>query len=46
VNEKSTEQLAGFYIVDCTDHDEAVEVAARMPGALEGAIEVGPVWVM
>ncbi|MGH2613943.1 MAG: YciI family protein [Thermomicrobiales bacterium] len=37
------EQLGGFYIVECADLDEAVEVAARIPWASSGHIEVRPV---
>ena len=38
------EQLAGFYLVDCKDLDEAIEVAALIPGARTGSIEVRPIW--
>jgi hypothetical protein len=37
------EQLGGYYLVDCKDVDEAVELAAKIPGAGYGAIEVRPV---
>ena len=40
---ESKEQLAGFYILDCTDLDEAIAWAARIPGARRGTIEVRPV---
>lgn len=40
---ETKEQLAGFFIADCKDLDEAIEVAARIPSALTGAIEVRPV---
>lgn len=37
------EQLGGFYLVDCENLDDAIEVAAQIPGALHGHIEVRPV---
>jgi len=36
------ERLAGYYVMDCTDLDEALE-KARLPGARYGTIEVRPV---
>jgi hypothetical protein len=43
---ETKEQLGGFYLVDCKDLDEAIEVASRIPGAKHGAIEVRPIWEM
>ncbi|CDN50786.1 YciI family protein [Neorhizobium galegae] len=40
------EQLGGFYIIDVPDLDAALEWAAKCPGAINGAIEVRPMWVM
>jgi hypothetical protein len=37
------EILAGYYILDCADLDEALEHAARFPGARYGTVEVRPV---
>jgi hypothetical protein len=37
------ERLAGYYILDCADLDEALEQAARFPGARYGTVEVRPV---
>src|SRR5215204_6577182 len=37
------EVLAGYYILDCDDLDEALEQAARLPMARYGTIEVRPV---
>jgi hypothetical protein len=34
---------AGYYLVDCADLDEAIEIAARLSGARSGTIEVRPV---
>jgi hypothetical protein len=43
---ETKEQIAGFYIIDCKDLDEAIEVASRIPAAQFGTIEVRPVWEM
>jgi hypothetical protein len=40
---ETKEQLAGFFIVDAADLDEAIEVASKIPSAPFGAIEVRPV---
>lgn len=37
------EHLAGFYLVECESQQRAVEVAARMPEAEMGLIEVRPI---
>jgi hypothetical protein len=37
---ETKEQLGGFYLLDCESLDEAVELAAKIPGASRGAIEV------
>ena len=37
------EVLAGYYILDCADLDEALKQAARFPGARWGTVEVRPV---
>jgi hypothetical protein len=37
------EVLAGYYLVDCADLDEALAIAARMPMARYGSVEVRPV---
>ena len=43
---ETREQLGGYFLVDCKDLDEAIEVASRIPGAEYGTIEVRPVWEM
>jgi hypothetical protein len=43
---ETKEQMAGFYLVDCKDLDEAIEVASKIPGAAFGSIEVRPIWEM
>jgi hypothetical protein len=42
---ETKEQLGGFFVIDVKDLDEAIEIAAKIPGALDGSIEVRPVWV-
>jgi hypothetical protein len=37
------EVLAGYYVLECADLDEAVEQAARLPMARWGTVEVRPV---
>jgi hypothetical protein len=37
---ETKEQLGGYYIVDARDLDEAIAIAARIPGARMGSIEV------
>jgi hypothetical protein len=37
------EFLAGYYLVECADLDEAIALAARLPGARHGTIEVRPI---
>src|SRR5262245_22047768 len=41
---ETREQIAGFYILECRDLDEALEFAARNPAAEFGTVEVRPVW--
>lgn len=40
---ETKEQLGGFYILNCKDLNEALEFAAKIPGARHGSIEVRPV---
>jgi hypothetical protein len=40
---EAKEQLAGFFLVECETPERAVEIAARMPEAHFGLIEVLPV---
>ncbi|MEV1178142.1 YciI family protein [Nonomuraea sp. NPDC049784] len=37
------EFLAGYYVLNCTDLDEALRHAARMPTARRGSVEVRPI---
>ena len=41
---ETKEQMGGYYVVDCKDLDEAIEVASKIPAATEGSIEVRPIW--
>jgi hypothetical protein len=40
---ETTEQIGGYYIVDVPHLDRALELAALIPGARDGAIEVRPI---
>ena len=40
---ETKEQLAGFYLIDAKDWDEAIALAAKIPPARVGSIEVRPV---
>ena len=42
---ETREQLGGFYLVDAANLDEAIAIAARIPSARIGSIEVRPVMV-
>ncbi len=42
---EAKEALGGYYLLDCATIDEAVDWAARIPGALHGAVEVRAVHV-
>jgi hypothetical protein len=40
---ETREQLGGFYLIDARNLDEAIDIAARVPVARMGTIEVRPV---
>ena len=40
---ETKEHLAGFYLIDARDLNEAIQLAAKIPPAREGSIEVRPV---
>ena len=42
---ETKEQLGGYYLIDAESLDEAIEWAAKIPGARHGAIEVRPIVV-
>jgi hypothetical protein len=41
---ETKEALGGFYLIEARDLDEAIETAAKIPGAKIGSIEVRPIW--
>ncbi|MEQ1736878.1 MAG: YciI family protein, partial [Rhodoglobus sp.] len=41
---ETREQLGGYYLVEAADLDEAIKLAARIPSAKHGSIEIRPVW--
>jgi hypothetical protein len=43
---ETKEQIGGYYLVDCKDLDEAIEVASKIPHARLGSVEVRPIWEM
>ena len=40
---ETKEQLGGYYLVDAKDEDEAIRIAAKIPWARYGSIEIRPV---
>jgi hypothetical protein len=42
---ETREQLGGYYLVEAKDLDTALAIAAKIPGARYGSIEVRPIWV-
>ncbi len=42
---ETKEQLGGYYLIEARDLDEAIKIAARVPSARTGSIEVRPVMV-
>jgi hypothetical protein len=43
---ETKEQLGGFYLVEAKDLDDAISIAARIPGAKHGCVEVRPIMKM
>ena len=41
---ETREQLGGYYLIEAKNLDEATAIAARIPGARYGSIEVRPIW--
>jgi hypothetical protein len=41
---ETKEQLLGFYLIEAEDAKEAIQVAARIPSARIGSIEIRPIW--
>jgi len=40
---ETKEQLGGYYLIEASDLNEAIQVAARIPGAKHGCVEVRPI---
>jgi hypothetical protein len=40
---ETKEQLAGYFLIDAKDREEAIRIAERVPGARIGTVEVRPV---
>ena len=40
---ETREQLGGFFLIEATDLDDAISIAARIPGAKKGTVEIRPV---
>ena len=43
---ETREQLGGYYLIEAKDLNEATAIAAKVPTAKYGSIEVRPVWAM
>ena len=42
---ETREQLGGYYLIEAKDLDEALAIAAKIPSARHGSIEVRPIWL-
>jgi hypothetical protein len=40
---ETREQLGGYFMIEANDLDEAIAIAAKIPGARKGTVEVRPV---
>ena len=40
---ETKEQLGGYYLVEAADLDAAIAIAAKIPGARSGSVEVRPI---
>ena len=43
---ETKEQLAGYFLIDAPDLDNAIHWASRCPAASHGIVEVRPIWTM
>jgi hypothetical protein len=41
---ETREQLGGYYLIEAKNLDEAISIAARIPSAKGGSIEIRPTW--
>ena len=40
---ETKEQIGGYFLVDCKDLDQAIEIAQRVPVATTGSVEIRPI---
>ena len=40
---ETKEQLGGYYLIDATDLNDAIQIASRIPAAKTGTVEVRPI---
>ena len=40
---ETKEQFGGYYVIDARDLNEAVQIAAKIPGARYGSVELRPI---
>jgi len=40
---ETKEQLGGYYLINATDLNDAIQVASRIPSARQGSVEVRPI---
>ena len=43
---ETMEQLGGYYLIEAANLDDAIQTAAKIPGAQDGSIEVRPIMTM
>ncbi len=43
---ETKEQIGGYFVIECDNLDEAIGVAAAVPAAHVGTVEVRPIWDM
>jgi hypothetical protein len=43
---ETKEQIAGYFVIEVDDLDQAVQAASMLPGARSGSIEIRPIWPM
>jgi hypothetical protein len=43
---ETKEQIAGYFVIEVDDLDQAVQAASMLPGAKTGSVEVRPIWPM
>jgi hypothetical protein len=41
---ETKELLGGFYLLNCANLDEAIDLAKRIPAVERGSIEIRPIW--